>query len=47
MLAIFVASIVKGQGTIDFGAADREEADRLQNVIEELCKNRPDNEYFR
>ncbi len=32
---------------IDFGANDRAEQDRLQTVIEELCKHRPENEYFR
>ncbi|XP_040574934.1 chitin deacetylase 1 [Lepeophtheirus salmonis] len=34
-------------GQIDFGADDREEEDRFQKVIEELCKYRPKNEYFR
>ena len=35
------------KGQIDFGATDRAEDERLQSVIEELCKNRPQNEYFR
>ena len=35
------------RGQIDFGADDRAEDQRLQGVIEELCKNRPQNEYFR
>ena len=36
-----------GQEIIDFGASTREESDRLQAVISELCVNRPPNEYFR
>merc|ERR1712165_273835 len=41
------SSTVRGQEIIDFGAAGREETDRLQAVIAELCVNRPVNEYFR
>ena len=32
---------------IDFGADERAEVDRYAKVIEELCKNRASNEYFR
>ena len=39
--------LVVGQEILDFGAKDRAEAERLQQVIEELCRNRPVNEYFR
>ena len=39
--------VVNAQEILDFGATDREEADRLQAVIVGLCKNRPVNEYFR
>lgn len=42
-----LAAFSRGQGQIDFGATGREEQDKLQQVIEELCKNRPPNEYFR
>ena len=45
ILTLAFAALCKGQ--IDFGAADKEEQDRLQLVIEGLCKNRPTNEYFR
>jgi len=45
LLACLAVQFSNGQ--IDFGADDREEKDRLQTVIEELCKNRPGNEYFR
>ena len=44
---LYLGHVVIGQELIDFGAADREESQRLQKVIEELCKNRPVNEYFR
>ena len=44
---LFLGHVVIGQEIIDFGAKDRQESDRLQKVIEELCKNRPVNEYFR
>ena len=44
---ILLGHVVIGQEIIDFGAKDRAESDRLQKVIEELCKNRPVNEYFR
>ena len=44
---LFLGHLVVSQDIIDFGAKDRAEADRLQKVIEELCKNRPVNEYFR
>ena len=47
VLCIVSSHLVLGQEIIDFGAKDRVEADRLQKVIEELCKNRPVNEYFR
>ena len=45
ILTLALAALCKGQ--IDFGAADKEEQDRLQQVIEGLCTNRPTNEYFR
>ncbi len=32
---------------IEFGLEDKQEAERFQRVVEELCKNRPSNEYFR
>ena len=44
---ITVALVALCNGQIDFGASDKAEQDRLQAVIEELCKNRPPNEYFR
>jgi len=44
---LFLGHLVIGQEIIDFGAKDRAEANRLQQVIQELCKNRPVNEYFR
>ena len=44
---VILGHVVIGQEIIDFGAKDRAESDRLQKVIEELCKNRPVNEYFR
>lgn len=44
---LFLGDLVIGQDIIDFGAKDRQESDRLQKVIEALCKNRPVNEYFR
>ena len=47
MSLILLGHVVIGQEIIDFGAKDRAESDRLQKVIEELCKNRPVNEYFR
>ncbi len=31
----------------EFGSDDREEQERFAKVVEELCKNRPGNEYFR
>ena len=43
----FLAFLALCRGQIDFGANDRAEDERLQGVIEELCKNRPQNEYFR
>jgi len=42
-----VAGLVQTQNQIDFGQEDRVEKDRLQAVIESLCKNRAENEYFR
>ena len=50
LAAIVVAStaaLVLAQDPIDFGADERAEADRYAKVIEELCKNRASNEYFR
>ena len=46
-LTVSVAVIVTSQQTLDFGADDREETEKFQKVVEELCKNRPENEYFR
>ena len=49
-MAVMVASsaaLVLAQDPIDFGADERAEADRYAKVIEELCKNRASNEYFR
>ena len=46
ILTVAILALCNGQ-TIDFGASDKAESDRLQAVIEELCKNRPGNEYFR
>ena len=51
-LAVMVASsamaaIVVAQDPDRFGADERAEADRYAKVIEELCKNRASNEYFR
>ena len=34
-------------GAFDFSADKREESEKLQKVIEELCKDRPNKEYFR
>ncbi len=31
----------------EFGSDDRQEQERFQQVVEELCRNRPANEYFR
>lgn len=45
ILTVAILALCNGQ--IDFGSSDRAESDRLQAVIEELCKNRPGNEYFR
>ena len=42
-----LSHMTPAQEIIDFGAADRQESDRLQAVIAELCVNRPVNEYFR
>ena len=47
ILFLFLCFGSLAQSQIDFGATDRAEQDRLQDVIEGLCKNRPDNEYFR
>ena len=50
-LAVMVASsavvLVLAQDPDRFGADERAEADRYAKVIEELCKNRASNEYFR
>lgn len=51
-LAVMVASsamaaLVVAQDPDRFGADERAEADRYAKVIEELCKNRASNEYFR
>ena len=51
-LAVMVASsamaaLVAAQDPDRFGADERAEADRYAKVIEELCKNRASNEYFR
>jgi hypothetical protein len=43
-LVTLAVAVVKCQ---DFGGAARDEKERFQKVIEELCKNRPGNEYFR
>lgn len=40
-------ALALAQQTLDFGAEDREEAQRFEKVVVELCKNRPPNEYFR
>jgi hypothetical protein len=34
-------------GAFDFSADKRVESEKLQTVIEELCKDRPNKEYFR
>lgn len=47
ILLALVAGLVQTQNQIDFGVEDRVEKDRLQAVIESLCKNRAENEYFR
>ena len=48
LLAVAALShIAPAQEIIDFGASNRQESDRLQAVIAELCVNRPVNEYFR
>ena len=47
LLVSTLCVLSQSQNEIDFGAEDRQEQDRLQQVIEELCKNRPENEYFR
>ena len=47
VILLVCVAFAQTQNEIDFGAEDREEQDRLQAVIEELCKNRPENEYFR
>ena len=48
VLVLSVALILQGiHCQIDFGAEEREEKDKFQKVIEELCKHRPANEYFR
>jgi len=31
----------------EFGDEDREESERFEKIVEELCRNRPSNEYFR
>ena len=46
IVTVAILALCNGQ-TINFGASDKAESDRLQAVIEELCKNRPGNEYFR
>ena len=46
-LSLTFLLVTLSRGQIDFGATDRAEDERLQGVIEELCKNRPPNEYFR
>jgi hypothetical protein len=43
--AVMSAAQVNQPG--DFGAEERAESERFTAVIEELCKNRPGNEYFR
>ena len=40
-------AIENKQSAMEAEAKDRAEANRLQQVIQELCKNRPVNEYFR
>ena len=35
------------QNELDFGATDREEQEKFQTVIEGLCENRANDEYFR
>ena len=47
ILLVSTLCVLSHSQSIDFGAEDRQEQDRLQQVIEELCKNRPENEYFR
>ena len=47
MVVASTAALVLAQDPIDFGADERAEADRYAKVIEELCKNRASNEYFR
>lgn len=44
---LLTVALAYGQGTIDFGAKNKEESDRLQSIIGQLCKDRPDKEYFR
>ena len=46
-LSLTFLLVTLSRGQIDFGANDRAEDERLQGVIEELCQNRPPNEYFR
>jgi hypothetical protein len=45
-LVIVAFGVIKGQ-SINFGGNKKVENDRLQEVIEGLCDDRPDNEYFR
>ena len=46
-LSFFLLGLASSQQLLDFGAGDREEKERFQQVIEGLCDNRPTNEYFR
>lgn len=49
-LAVAVVTIVSAQDNstaFDFSADKRIESEKLQKVIEELCKDRPNKEYFR
>ena len=41
------AGLPQSDNSIDFSEDRNAEADRFQAVIEQLCENRPGNEYFR
>jgi hypothetical protein len=51
VLIVAVVALASAQdnstGEIDFSADKRIESEKLQKVIEELCKDRPNKEYFR
>lgn len=50
LAACLVASALalpQSEQDLDFGGDELREDAKLQKVIEELCKNRPGNEYFR